>query len=150
MKVILNQDVANLGDEGDVKVVADGYARNFLLPQKKAVPYTAHWAHLFEQRKAKIEARKEQKRQAALGLKEQLNNVSIELSMTAGDNGKLFGAVSSQTLVEQLALQGLTVEKRQISIPGNTLKVLGTYDVKVKVLEKEFATIKVIIKPLEA
>lgn len=149
MKIILNKDVPNLGEEGDVKEVANGYARNFLIPQKIAVLYSAHAAHIFEQKKAQIAARKEAKRQVALGLKEKINAESIELTMSAGDNGKLFGAVTPANLAELLAAKGIEVEKKLISIPGNAIKVVGTYEAKVKVMEKEFATLKVTVKASE-
>lgn len=146
MKVILYKDVENLGEEGDVKVVADGYGRNYLIPKGFAVLFTKHAANLVEQKKAKIEARKEEKRKEALGLKEKLAANEVVLTMPAGENGKLFGAVTNHTIADALAAIGLTVEKRHISITGNSIKALGTYDVKIRVLEKEYATLKVTVK----
>ena len=95
MKVILNVDVKSLGEEGDVKNVANGYARNFLLPRNLAVPYNETTVAIFEARKAEIEARKEQKRKDSLSLKEKLEAAVIEITMPAGANGKLYGAVKS-------------------------------------------------------
>ncbi len=89
MKVILNVDVKALGEEGDVKNVANGYARNFLLPRNLAVPYNEATVAIFEGRKAEIEARKEQKRKDSASLKEKLEAASIELTMPAAANGKL-------------------------------------------------------------
>lgn len=145
MKIILNKDVENLGDEGDVKVVKDGYARNYLIPQSLAVPFSAHTLHIFEQKKAKIALRKEAKRKSALDLRDKLVNVEIVLSMPAGDNGKLFGAVTGNMIVEALAAQELIVEKRMVSIPGNSLKALGTHEVKIKILDKDVVPLKVTI-----
>jgi len=149
MKIILLKDVENLGDEGEVKTVADGYGRNYLLPQGFATLFSKAGLNLIEQRKAKIEARKEEKRQAALGLKEKLQGVNLVISMPAGDNGKLFGAVTNGVVAEQLAAStGITIDKRHISIHGNAIKLVGIYDVKVRVMDRESATIKVEVKPL--
>lgn len=147
MKVILNVDIPALGEEGDVKEVKDGYARNYLIPKKFAFPYTPHYQHLFQSRKAKIEARKEEKRRQALSLKERLDGREFEFTMLAGENGKLHGSLTAAAIAERLASEGMPVEKRQIHIPGHTLKAVGTYELKVQLLERESATIKVTIKP---
>ena len=104
MKVILNVDVKSLGEEGDVKNVANGYARNFLLPRNLAVPYNETTVALFEERKAEIEARKEQKRKDSASLKEKLESAAIEITMPAGANGKLYGAVTTHVIGEALKL----------------------------------------------
>ena len=92
MKVILNVDVKSLGEEGDVKNVANGYARNFLLPRNLAVPYNEATVAIFEERKAEIEARKELKRKNSASLKEKLESTTLELVMPAAANGKLYAA----------------------------------------------------------
>ena len=104
MKVILNVDVKSLGEEGDVKNVANGYARNFLLPRNLAVPYNEATVLMFEARKAEIEARKEQKRKDSASLKDKLEAAAVEVTMPAGANGKLYGAVSAHVIVEALAV----------------------------------------------
>jgi len=146
MKIILNQDVETLGEEGDVKIVADGYARNFLIPKGFAVLFNKDSVHAFEQKKAKIEARKKAKLQAALGLKDQLNQQVLEFTVSAGENGKLFGAITSANIAEMLLEKGLEVEKRHISVPDHSLKMVGEYEVRIRVLEKESAVVKVIVK----
>ena len=94
IKVILNQDVLNLGEEGDVCKVADGYARNYLFPQNLAVPYTKQYIVLFDQKKEQIEKRKAEKHAAALSLKEKIEALgSVEIKMPAGEGDKLFGSV---------------------------------------------------------
>ncbi len=151
MKIILLKDVENLGDEGDVKTVTDGYGRNYLLPRGFATLFSKHGLTLIEQRKAKIEARREEKRQAALGLKEKLQGVNLLISMPAGDNGKLFGAVTNGVIADQLAqTHGVTIDKRHISIHGNAIKMVGIYEVKIRLLDREHATVKVEVKALEA
>lgn len=146
MKVILNQDVENLGEEGDIKIVADGYGRNYLIPKGFALLFSKHAVHLMEQRKAKIEARKEDKRKAALSLREKLQGTEVLLKMPSGENGKLFGAVTGAVIADALATQGVTVEKRHIHIQGNSIKVLGNYEVKIRILEKEYAPLKVVVQ----
>ncbi len=147
MKIILFQDVLSLGDEGDIKTVKDGYARNFLFPKKLAVPFNAHYEHMFEQKKAKIEAKRTQKKQMALSLKEKLHGQELEFLMPAGENGKLFGALTSAMIAERFLTDGIEIEKRQVSIPGNAIKALGTYEVKIRVMERETAAVKVTVKP---
>ena len=120
MKIILNQDIVNLGEEGDIKVVTDGYARNFLFPKKMAVPYNKQNLNMFGQKKLAIEKRKEEKRKEAMGLKERLASEVISVTMPAGEKGKLFGAVTSSTIVEELVKIGLKVEKKRIEIPENS------------------------------
>ena len=128
MKVILNKDVNHLGEEGDVKIVADGYARNYLFPRGLALPYTPEVVAIFEGRKAEIEARKAAKREAA----------------NAG--GKLYGAVSAQTIIELLAKEGFEFERKRVEIPGNTIKQTGTYKVNVKLYENAVAEVHVEVK----
>lgn len=116
MKVILNVDVKSLGEEGDVKNVANGYARNFLLPRNLAVPYNDATVLIFEARKAEIEARKDQKRKDSASLKEKLESVNLDLSMPAGSNGKLYGAVTNNVVADALAKLGFEIERKRIEI----------------------------------
>ena len=106
MKVILNKDLATLGEVGDVKDVARGYARNYLFPRGIALPYTPKIIKMFEARKEEIEAHKAKKRADSLGLKERLENLEISIAMPAGANGKLYGSVTSQTVCDELAKLG--------------------------------------------
>lgn len=149
MKVILVKDVENVGEEGEIRQVADGYGRNFLLPRGFAIPFSKHGQNIIEQRKRQIEARKEEKRQAALSVKEKLQGLQVVITMPAGDNGKLFGAVTNGIVAEHLAQLGAVVERRHIAIPGNAIKLVGTYEVRIKVLEREFAVVKVEVKAQE-
>jgi len=151
MKIILLKDVENLGDEGEVKTVADGYGRNYLLPRGFATLFSKAGLTLIEQRKAKIEARREEKRKTALSLKEKLQGLNVVIAMPAGDNGKLFGAVTNGVVAEHVSqAAGVAIDKRNVSIHGNAIKLVGTYDVKIRVMDREAATIKVEVKPLEA
>ncbi len=145
MKIILNQDVYNLGEEGDVREVANGYARNYLLPKGLAVPYNNANIAIFKHKAAAIEKRKAEKREAALSQKERLENLNLIIKMSAGDSGKLFGAVTSQTVVDALAKEGIHVEKKRVEVPSHTIKMLGSYQVTVKLYEKEVAIVKITV-----
>lgn len=149
MKVILNQDVKYLGEEGDVKVVANGYARNYLFPRGFAVPYNDMTAAHFEARKEEIEARKEEKRKAAASLKEKLEAFTVELTMPAGPNGKLYGAVTNQTIVDVLLKNGFEIERKKIEVPGMTIKSVGKYHVTVHLYEAAHAELNVIVTSQE-
>lgn len=143
MKVILNADVKYLGEEGDVKDVARGYARNYLYPRNLALPYNDRTVAYFETRKEEIEAKKALKRQEAASLKEKLTNLKIKLAMPAGSNGKLFGAVTNQTIADYLLSQGFEIERKRIEVPGLTIKNTGKYVVTVRLYESAFAEVDV-------
>ena len=139
MKVILNEDVKYLGEEGDVKNVANGYARNYLLPRNLAVPYN-------EARKAEIEARKEQKRKDSASLKEKLEAATVEIVMPAANNGKLYGAVTSNVVADALAKLGFDIERKRIEIAGAAIKTVGNFKVTVKLYEAQTAEVVISIK----
>lgn len=149
MKVILNVDIKSLGEEGDVKNVANGYYRNFLHPRNMAVPYTPDNIAIFEARKEQIEARKEEKRQNARSTKEKLQALHLEATLPAGPNGKLYGAVTAQTVIEMLAKEGFEFERKRIEIPGLAIKSVGNYHFTVKLYEAETAEVKISIKAQE-
>ncbi len=142
MKVILNEDVKHLGELGDVKNVANGYARNYLFPHSYALPYTDETVAFFEGRKAEIEARKQQKRADSKSLKEKLEALAIELDVPAGVNGKLYGSVNSQTIMDWFSKNGFEIERKRIEIPGLNIKSTGHYTFKVHLYEAEVAEVK--------
>lgn len=146
MKVILNQDVPNLGELGDIKEVAPGYARNFLLPRSLAFLFNAKSKALFEKRNSEIVALKEEKRRDSLSLKEKLEAEEIVISVPAGVNGKLYGAVTNATVYDELLKKGLEIDRKKIEVPGRSIKSVGTYKVIVKLYEKDEATVRVNIQ----
>lgn len=146
MKIILNKDLSPLGEEGDVKDVAKGYARNFLFPRGIAVPYTDKTVKVFERRKEEIEARKQDKRKDALGVKEKLEALEMTLVMPAGANGKLYGAVTSQTIIDELSRKGFQIERKRIELPGNGFKSVGKYKITVKLYESAAAEMNIVIQ----
>uniref|UniRef100_A0A7C3IF67 Large ribosomal subunit protein bL9 n=1 Tax=Gracilinema caldarium TaxID=215591 RepID=A0A7C3IF67_9SPIR len=146
MKVILNKDVNPLGEEGDVKDVAKGYARNYLFPRGLAVPYTERNLKIFEARRVEIEARKAEKRKDAASLKERLEGTEITITMPAGANGKLYGAVTNQTIADELMKQGFQVERKRIEVPGNHIKSVGKFKIHVRLYENTTAEVTVVIQ----
>jgi large subunit ribosomal protein L9 len=146
MKVILNKDLATLGEEGDIRDVARGYARNYLFPRGIALPYTEKTIKLFEARRGEIEARKEEKRKDALSLKEKLESLELTLTMPAGANGKLYGAVTGQTVADELAKQGFQIERKRIELAGNAFKSVGKYKAQIKLYESSAAEIVIIVE----
>lgn len=146
MKVILNEDVKYLGEEGDIKDVAKGYARNYLFPRNLAVPCNAVTLAHFESRKEEIEQKKAVKRQNAAGLKEQLEALTLTIVMPAGPNGKLYGAVTNQTISDELQKLGFEIERKRIELPGLTFKSVGNYSATLKLYESAVATIPVVVE----
>jgi len=142
MKVILNKDLAPLGEEGDVKDVAKGYARNYLFPRGIALPYNPQTVKLFEARKDEIEAKKAQKRQDAMGLKERLESLEISITMPAGANGKLYGSVSSHTVADEMAKLGFQIDRKRIDLASSGIKNVGKYKAVIRLYENSQAEIQ--------
>ena len=149
MKIILNQDVVNLGEEGDVVVVKDGYARNYLLPTGAAVLYNKTNAAIFASRAAQIEKRKAEKRAQSASMKEKLDATVLNLVVPAGESGKLFGSVTSTMVQEALSKLGLEVERKRIEVATHAIKMVGSYSVIVHLYENEFSTVKLVVESEE-
>ena len=146
MKIILNQDVVGLGEEGDIREVADGYARNYLLPRKLAVAHSRQSLAQFPSRKSAIEGRKDEKRKEAMGLKERLEAEELKFSMPAGESGKLFGSVNNTLIGTELEKRGYSIEKKRIEVPEHHIRQTGTSTVKVKLYGNEEAALKVVVE----
>lgn len=147
MKVILNSDLPNLGEEGDILDVADGYARNYLLPRKLVLQYNNQNLALLEGRREAIDKRREEKRKEAMSVKERLETEALEIAMPAGENGRLFGSVTSATIAEHLEKSGIDVERKQIDIPAKTIKSVGTTKIRVRLYDNQEAELLVEVKP---
>ncbi|MCL2602654.1 MAG: 50S ribosomal protein L9 [Treponema sp.] len=146
MKVILNKDLAPLGEEGDVRDVARGYARNYLFPRGFALPFNEGTVKLFEGRREAIEARKAQKRADAAGIKEKLESLELSITMPAGANGKLYGAVTTQTIADELAKHNHQIERKRIELAaGANIKNAGKYKVNIKLYESAAAEVSVTV-----
>jgi len=131
MQVILLEKVVNLGNLGDVVKVKDGYARNFLIPQRKARRATDTAIAEFEARRAELEKAAAEKLAAAQAQGEKLNGLTVQISQKAGVDGRLFGSVTNFDIAEALGKQGFPVEKAQIRMPQGPLKVVGDHAVSV-------------------
>ena len=142
MRIILNQDVQNLGELGDIKEVTPGYARNFLFPRDLAIVFSQKTVELFKKRSAEIDARREEKRKSSMGLKERLEAEEIVVSVPAGHNGKLYGAVTNATVYDELLKKGIEIDRKKIEVPGRSIKNVGTFKVVVRLYEKEEAILR--------
>lgn len=150
MQVILKKDVQNLGEAGDLVNVKDGYARNFLLPQKVAEIATEGALKNREQNLARIKAKQEKLHQQALEKAKEIEKLgSIELSAKAGESGKLFGTITTKKLAEELlAKSGLEVDKKNISVNAPINKV-GEYKMLIKLTSKVKTEMAVIVTASE-
>ncbi|HUZ16873.1 MAG TPA: 50S ribosomal protein L9 [Spirochaetia bacterium] len=145
MKIILNKDVVNLGEEGDVREVAPGYGRNYLIPRGLAVAYSTSSVALFEGRRKAIEKHKEEKRAQAATLKDRIQELNLTIQVTTGETGRLFGSVNNATIMEELAKNGIEVERKRIEVPEHSIKQTGNYTVRVKLYSSETALLKVAV-----
>ncbi|GLQ55538.1 50S ribosomal protein L9 [Devosia nitrariae] len=128
MKVILLERVGRTGSIGDEVTVKDGYARNFLLPQGKALRATEANRARFEAERTVIEKRNEERRNAAAGIAEGLNGRSVMMIRQAGETGQLYGSVASRDIVEALASDGFTVQRSQVDL-ADPIKTVGVHTV---------------------
>jgi large subunit ribosomal protein L9 len=131
MQVILLEKVANLGNLGDVVRVKDGYARNFLIPQRKARRATETAIADFEARRAELEKVAAEKLAAAQAVGQKLSGQVIQVSQKAGVDGRLFGSVTNHDIAEALAAKGFTVEKGAVRLPTGPLKMVGDHPVAI-------------------
>lgn len=131
MQVILLDKVVNLGNLGDVVRVKDGYARNFLIPQRMARRATTAAVAEFEAKRADLEKAAAEKLSAAQAQGEKLNGLTVQISQKSGVDGRLFGSVTNSDIAEALTKQGFPVEKAQIRMPQGPLKTTGDHAVAV-------------------
>ncbi|MFN4986228.1 MAG: 50S ribosomal protein L9 [Ignavibacteria bacterium] len=142
MKIILRQDVENLGNIGEIVVVKPGYARNFLIPNQLAYLATDGAIRALETEKKQYEVRKAKARQQAEVVAAQLADLQITVSMQVGEEGRLFGSVTAPMIAQELELRGYNVDKRNIII-DEPIKTLGIFEVKVKLHADLAAPLKV-------
>ncbi|MES2177295.1 MAG: 50S ribosomal protein L9 [Gemmatimonadota bacterium] len=131
MEIILRQAVESLGHPGDVVTVKNGYARNFLLPRGYAYEATPGNLKRIAAERSRLEAAENERRDSAATLAKRLEEVQLTFSARVGEEGKLFGSVTSADIAEQLAAQGFNIEKRLIDL-HDPIKALGVYRVPVK------------------
>ena len=131
MQIILMDKVVNLGNLGDVVRVKDGYARNFLIPQRLARRATTAAIAEFEAKRAELEKAAAQKLAAAQAQGEKLSGLTVQISQKSGVDGRLFGSVTNADIAEALTKQGFAVEKAQVRLPLGPLKTTGDHAVSV-------------------
>ncbi len=142
MKIILLEDIEGLGKRGETVDVANGHARNYLLPLKKAVPSKGAGARIFQEEEKRRHATENKMRKAAERLADDLAKVSCTIAVKAGEDDKLFGAVTAADIAELLDKQGVKIDKRKIVLE-EPLKALGVYTVTIKLFQDVQADIKV-------
>ena len=130
MEIILQEEVANLGQIGDIVKVRDGYARNYLLPRGLAVQANRRNVRVLEHHKRLVAAKKERVQRQAQTLLDQLSALSLTIPAKAGEEGRLFGSVTNIDLEAALKEQGLTLDRRRILL-DEPIKQLGSYEVPV-------------------
>jgi large subunit ribosomal protein L9 len=144
MQIILQEDVEKLGTRGQVVEVAEGYARNFLLPRKLAMPASAGNLKRLEKIRVTLAKLTATERDAAQKVADALNGVVINLVRKAGENDHMFGSVTSADLAQELAAHGHTVDTRKIQL-AEPIRTLGEYQVPVKLYSDVTAEFKVIV-----
>ncbi|QOY37365.1 50S ribosomal protein L9 [Anaerobacillus isosaccharinicus] len=142
MKVIFLEDVKGKGKKGEVKNVSEGYARNFLLPNKLAAEANSGNLKTLEVKKQGEEKRAEEKLKEAQVYKEKLEKLTVEIKAKSGEGGRLFGAVTSKQIADTLAKMKMKVDKRKIEL-DEPIRALGYTNVPIKLHHEVTATIKV-------
>jgi large subunit ribosomal protein L9 len=142
MEVILKNDILGLGGEGEIRKVADGYARNYLLPQGLALPKTAGNLKWLERQQKVIVKRREEKSFAAKTLADKIATVCVELRGKISSGNKLYGAIHAQQISESLKEQGIEIDARRIEIT-DPIKTVGEFTVVVKLYEGIHADLKI-------
>ena len=144
MEVILRQDVDDLGLEGDIINVTKGYARNYLVPSGIALEATPQNMKALELQHKKIELKRVKGKQNAEKLKETMAGTVVNLSQKAGEEGKLYGSVTTMDIASQLKAQGIEIDSRKI-ILEKPIKTLGEFDVAIKIYPEVTGSIKVVV-----
>jgi len=145
MEVILKEDVLKLGHRGDVVKVADGYGRNYLLPEKLAIEATPANKAVIEQMKASAIRKSAKEKVDAESLAQRLNEIELVFERKAGEHDHLFGSVTSSDIAHALEAKGYTVDRRKIAL-DDPLKTIGEYHVPVKLHRDVTSHVKVTVK----
>jgi len=148
MQIILQEDVEKLGMRGQVVEVAEGYARNFLLPRKLALEANAGNMKRLEKMRAAFAKKEATEKEAATTLAGLLAGVALEVRRKAGENDQLFGSVTSADISEALAAQGYAVDKRKITLV-DPIKLVGEFEIPIKLHREVAATVKLTVKKEE-
>jgi large subunit ribosomal protein L9 len=142
MQVILLDKIGNLGGLGDTANVKSGYARNFLIPQGKAVMATKANVEMFEARRAELEAKVAEQLTAAEARAEKVNALeAVVIASKAGDEGKLFGSIGTRDIADAITAAGVEVVKSEVRLPEGALRTTGEFEINVQLHSEVFATV---------
>ena len=146
MKVILTKDVETLGKSGDMKSVADGYATNFLIPRKLAVPAAGGAYRAWQHDIASREDKRQRERGDAEIAATRIASTTLTMGVKVGEGGKLYGSITTKEIAEALARRGIEIDRHKIDLE-EPLKSLGTYKVAVKVYSGMTSEVTVVVEP---
>ena len=146
MKIILREDVEKLGKAGEIVKVKDGYGRNYLIPRQLAVLANVRNMKALDHDRRTIETRAKKTKKVAEATAATLSAVSLILPAKAGEEGKLFGAITSRDIAEALGKAGLTIDRKAIQL-ADPIKQVGDYKVKIRVATDVFPEISVSVVP---
>lgn len=147
MQVILLEKIRNLGNLGDKVKVRPGHGRNYLIPQGKATPASAQNIAKFETRRAELEKAAQANLATAKTRADKLANLSLEIAVKAGDEGKLFGSVGSRDIVNAITAKGVEIEKSEIELPNGVIRQTGEYEIFLQLHTDVRVAVKVNIIP---
>ncbi len=142
MKIILKQDVPNLGFKNDIVTVKDGYGRNYLIPQGIAILATKSAVKMHEENMRQRAHKEEKIKNEAISLAEKLKETTLTIGAKTSSTGKIFGSVNTIQIAEKLSEQGITVDRRNIKIKEDNIKEVGFYNATVKLHKEVTAEIK--------
>src|SRR5215467_4848747 len=142
MEVILREHVDNLGRRGEIVKVADGYARNYLLPRNLALAVTAANKQRIERERAKFEAKEAEEKKTAEAMAARMTNVGVEVRRRVGETDVLYGSVTTSDIAEALAAKGFAIDRRKIQLQ-EPIKKLGEFDIAIKLQRDVTTTVKV-------
>lgn len=142
MHIILKEDVDKVGNKNDIVSVKTGYARNYLIPQGKAICATESARKVVAEDIRQQSHKAEKALEAANVIVENLNKLTVKIGAKAGETGKIFGSVNSIQLAEAIQAAGFDIERKQIVLSNDAIKELGSYEAKVKVHKDTVATVK--------
>ena len=146
MQVILLKEVDNLGDEGDIVDVKNGYGRNFLIPQGLALMATKGTIKAREEEQRQTARKKAQKKEDAQRVAKELENIEVVIAVRVGEENRIFGTVTPQQLAVELAQRGFDIDRRKIEFTED-IRVIGVYTAKVRVFPDVTANVKVQVIP---
>jgi large subunit ribosomal protein L9 len=146
VKVILTKDVDKIGKSGELKTVADGFASNFLIPQKLAVPAVGGAYRAWQHDIASREDKRARERSEAEVTANRIASTTLTMGVKVGDAGKLYGSIGSKEIAEALARRGIVVDRHKVELE-EPLKSLGTYKVAIKVFSGMTPEVTVVVEP---